>query len=150
MSLQLWFPFIPIIIGLIILRNLAPNLVQRRKESYPTTGFFEAEQKFKRLKDKFNTQELSETKKKLLQDIMVQDGLGRWWTIGYETGQWYVHDGEKWVLSVPPTTEYISSTSGPKAVKKSMPASKIWLSGLAGLILLVWGLIWLAANLGFI
>ncbi len=24
---------------------------------------------------------------------MIQDAQGRWWMIGYETGQWYVHDG---------------------------------------------------------
>jgi len=30
-----------------------------------------------------------------LQELMIQDEQGRWWIIGYETGQWYYHDGEK-------------------------------------------------------
>ena len=36
-----------------------------------------------------------------LQDLMIQDEQGRWWMIGYESRQWYVHDGEKWVRGEP-------------------------------------------------
>ncbi|MFQ5814551.1 MAG: hypothetical protein ACE5I2_15335 [Anaerolineae bacterium] len=37
-----------------------------------------------------------------LKDLMIQDEEGKWWIIGYETGQWYYHDREKWVQAEPP------------------------------------------------
>ena len=37
-----------------------------------------------------------------LKDLMIQDEEGKWWIIGYETGKWYYHDGEKWVRGEPP------------------------------------------------
>jgi hypothetical protein len=35
---------------------------------------------------------------------MVQDKKGRWWVIGNETGQWYVHDKGSWVRDRPPSS----------------------------------------------
>ncbi|MCX6032853.1 MAG: SUMF1/EgtB/PvdO family nonheme iron enzyme [Chloroflexi bacterium] len=58
---------------------------------------------FRQLKAQYDAGTLSETDfKARLQDLMLQDEQGRWWMIGYETGQWYVHDGEKWVRAEPP------------------------------------------------
>ena len=65
--------------------------------------FTETEAEFRQLKAQYDAGDLSETDfKARLQDLMIQDEQGRWWMIGYETGQWYVHDGEKWVRSEPP------------------------------------------------
>ena len=58
---------------------------------------------FRKLKAQYDAGALSEADfKARLQDLMLQDEQGRWWMIGYETGQWYVHDGEKWVKAQPP------------------------------------------------
>ena len=37
-----------------------------------------------------------------LRELMVQDERGTWWMIGYETGEWYLHDGTNWVRADPP------------------------------------------------
>jgi hypothetical protein len=76
--------------------------------------------------------------------MMVQDGQGRWWMIGYETGQWYYHDGEKWVSGTPTTS---TGPTGKNAIKKPVSASGLWLSGIGGSILLLLGFLLILANL---
>ena len=61
-----------------------------------------AEEKFKQLKTKFEAGTLSESDfNAQLEKMMVQDDQGDWWMIGYETEQWYRHDGKDWVKSDP-------------------------------------------------
>ncbi|MCP4538124.1 MAG: hypothetical protein GY832_13365 [Chloroflexi bacterium] len=36
-----------------------------------------------------------------LREMMVEDENGNWWMIGYETGEWYRHDGTDWVRADP-------------------------------------------------
>lgn len=65
--------------------------------------FSQSETEYRRLRDQLDSGQLSEAEfKARLQDLMVEDEQGRWWMIGYETGQWYVHDGEKWLPAQPP------------------------------------------------
>jgi len=65
--------------------------------------FSEVETKFQDLKTQFEAGTLTEAEfKAKLEDLMIQDEEGRWWMIGYETGRWYYHDGEKWVQGEPP------------------------------------------------
>lgn len=65
--------------------------------------FTEAEAEFRQLKAQHDAGALAEADfKARLQDLMIQDNEGRWWMIGVETGQWYLHDGEQWVRSEPP------------------------------------------------
>ena len=37
-----------------------------------------------------------------LREMMVEDTDGNWWMVGYETGEWYRHDGTDWVRADPP------------------------------------------------
>ncbi len=37
-----------------------------------------------------------------LRELMVEDANGDWWMVGYETGEWYRHDGNDWVRADPP------------------------------------------------
>ncbi len=68
--------------------------------------FSRVEAEFHRFKGQFETGALSEAEfKAQLENLMLQDERGRWWMIGYETGQWYYHDGAKWVRSDPPRVE---------------------------------------------
>jgi hypothetical protein len=65
--------------------------------------FRAVEEKVKRLRAQFAAGELPEAAfKAQLEELMIQDAEGHWWTLGYETGQWYCHDGEKWVARHPP------------------------------------------------
>jgi len=65
--------------------------------------FKQAEEEFRQLKARFEAGELTEPEiKAQLQDLMVQDGQGSWWIIGFETERWYRHDGTSWVQADPP------------------------------------------------
>lgn len=66
--------------------------------SYP-----EIEARYRELKAQFDAGMLTEDAfKAQLAELMLQDDQGRWWIIGYETGDWYVYEGEQWVRAVPP------------------------------------------------
>jgi hypothetical protein len=65
--------------------------------------FAQVEAKFKELKRKHEANVITEEEfKAQLEELMIQDEEGRWWMIGYETGKWHCHDGEKWVRAEPP------------------------------------------------
>ena len=65
--------------------------------------FAQVESQYKELKRKYDAGAITEDEfKAQLQDLMIQDEEGRWWSIGYETGQWHYHDGEQWVRAEPP------------------------------------------------
>jgi len=73
--------------------------------------FRQAEQEYHRLKAQYDAGQLSEERMRAaLSDLMVQDDQGRWWVLGYETGTWYVHDGEKWIPGEPPATATTAPT----------------------------------------
>ena len=60
---------------------------------------------YRRLKAQFDAGTLTEADfKARLEELMIQDEQGNWWIIGYETGQWYFHNGEQWVRAEPPGT----------------------------------------------
>src|SRR5512140_2995121 len=52
-----------------------------------------------------------------LQDLMVEHE-GKFWTIGGNSGKWYVHDGQKWVEAEPP------SVPEPQTEKSTSPAAR--------------------------
>ena len=64
--------------------------------------FSQVEAEFQRLKGQFEAGAITEDEfKAQLEELMIEDEEGKWWIIGYETGQWYYHDGEKWVPGEP-------------------------------------------------
>ncbi len=79
--------------------------------------FRQAEQEYHRLKAQYDAGQLSEERMRAaLSDLMVQDDQGRWWVLGYETGTWYVHDGQKWIPGEPPAcTTAPTRTAAPPA-----------------------------------
>ncbi len=77
-------------------------------------NFAEIEALYRSLRAQHAAGTLSEADfKAQLQDLMIEDDQGRWWIIGYETGQWYVHDGEQWAPGEPPRP--------PKPAKETRP-----------------------------
>lgn len=77
--------------------------------------FAKVEAQFKDLREQFDNGRftLDEFKSKLF-DMMVQDDQGNWWMIGYESGQWYRHDGSQWQLDTPPAIRALPSEAPPE------------------------------------
>jgi hypothetical protein len=50
-----------------------------------------------------------------LKDLIIQDDSGNFWTVGFETWQWYRFDGANWVRATP----YRSSAPGQSMTVKS-------------------------------
>lgn len=81
--------------------------------------FAEIEAEYRKLKAQYDAGTFSEADfKARLQDLMIEDEQGRWWIIGYETGQWYVSEGEQWVPGEPPETRQVA----PVLAEPSQPA----------------------------
>jgi hypothetical protein len=81
--------------------------------------FKQAEKRFEQLKVRFAAGTLSEDEfKAQLKDLMLQDEQGGWWMIGYETEQWYRHDGKDWVRTDPPSN--LSQISTQKNIKEEV------------------------------
>ena len=60
--------------------------------------FKQAENTFKELKAQFEAGDLTKTEfETQLEKLMFQDEGGSWWMIGYESEQWYRHNGKNWV-----------------------------------------------------
>jgi len=56
-----------------------------------------------------------------LGELMIQDSEGRWWTVGFATGRWYVHSGENWSESDPPTRAEAGRPSAGTKADTSLP-----------------------------
>jgi formylglycine-generating enzyme required for sulfatase activity len=69
---------------------------------------------YAKLKAQFNAGALSQADfEERLKELEIQDEQGRWWSIGYETGQWYVHENGQWVAADPPSdpADLVSTTT---------------------------------------
>jgi hypothetical protein len=92
------------------------------------------------------------------QQLMVQDGEGRWWTKLGEPGEWHYHDGSAWVRGAPPDYQEATNPADspvqtpsplyPKGVETGRQRVPRWIpaAGLVGLllvgtVLIVWVLI---------
>jgi len=86
--------------------------------------FAQSETEYRRIRAQLDSGQLTETEfKARLQELMVEDERGRWWVIGYETGQWYVHDGENWLPAEPPRSVPPQSAEPPMAVTDQTAAT---------------------------
>ena len=66
-------------------------------------SYSDVQARYRELKVQFDAGTLSEDDfKAQLEELMFQDERGRWWILGYETGDWYVYEGEEWVRAEPP------------------------------------------------
>jgi hypothetical protein len=73
--------------------------------------FAEAQRRYRELRDRYEGGFLKpEQFQALVEELSVQDGQGRWWTIGVKSGKWYVNQEGQWVEAQPP---------GPAAEKKA-------------------------------
>ncbi len=98
--------------------------------------FAEVEDRYRTLRQRFDAGALSEADfKARLEDLMIEDGQGRWWIIGYETGQWYVREGEQWVPGAPPLdTEHSAKGQVKHTAPRTSRRWTRWLGLAAGLL----------------
>lgn len=65
--------------------------------------FQEAEKTYKELRSQYAAGKVSSADFEAeVSKLKLQDAEGRWWQIGVQSGEWYVHDGQKWSKSQPP------------------------------------------------
>lgn len=67
------------------------------------SAFADLEKQAATLRARVRTGEMAEAEcKQRLKEVMRQDDAGQWWMVGYESGQWYRHDGNDWARAEPP------------------------------------------------
>jgi hypothetical protein len=65
-------------------------------------NFAEVEREVAKLRQELAAGRLAEEQfKARLRELMVENTEGNWWMVGYETGEWYRHDGSDWVRADP-------------------------------------------------
>ncbi len=80
--------------------------------------FAQIEAEVSRLRQDLAANRLTEEQfKARLRELMVEDEQGNWWMMGYETGQWYLHDGSGWVRADPPGHVVPRPAPSPEAQK---------------------------------
>lgn len=113
--------------------------------------FSQVEAEYTQLKGQFEAGSLTEEQfKSQLQDLMLQDEAGDWWVIGYETGQWYRHDGTDWVRVDPPGQIEAGTPPPPDSHPESTTSKTVTQSTVSGfmdwrsvvLISVGWGIVW--------
>lgn len=90
-------------------------------------SFQEAERAYQDLRAQYSAGKLSNTDfENEVSKLKVQDAEGRWWQIGVQSGDWYVHDGQKWAKAKPPIhgTPAVVPSAPPEApAASSAPAA---------------------------
>jgi len=89
-------------------------------------NFQEAEKTYKELAAQHSSGKLNDAAFEAeVGKLRMQDDQGRWWQIGVQTGEWYMHDGQKWNKAKPPTPAP-APTVAPvaPAPQPSVPATK--------------------------
>jgi hypothetical protein len=68
-------------------------------------NFQDAEKTYKDLKAQHAAGKLSDADFEAeVAKLRLQDSAGHWWQVGVSTGEWYMHDGQKWNKAKPPAT----------------------------------------------
>jgi hypothetical protein len=66
-------------------------------------NFQEAEKAYQDLRAEYSAGKLSSTDfEEQVSKLKLQDADGKWWQIGVQSGDWYMHDGQKWSKARPP------------------------------------------------
>jgi len=87
-------------------------------------NFQDAEKTYKELKAQHEAGKLSDAAFEAeVGKLRLQDEQGRWWQIGVQSGEWYVHDGQKWNKAKPPVP-VVSPPPAPLVEKPVVSAPK--------------------------
>ena len=89
-----------------------------------TLNFQDAEKTYKDLKAQHAAGKLSDTDFETeVAKLRLQDAQGRWWQLGVQTGEWYMHDGQKWNKAKPPAVVTPPPPKEPGAVPEGASAA---------------------------
>jgi hypothetical protein len=93
-------------------------------------NFQEAEKTYKDLKSQHAAGKLSDADfEAQVGKLKLQDSQGRWWQIGVQTGEWYMHDGQKWNKAKPPVEPMPVVTPAPPPPTESTIAPAVDANG---------------------
>jgi hypothetical protein len=100
--------------------------------------FRQAKEKFFQLKGQLSTGRITQEQfDAALKDLMVQDEQGRYWMIGADSGKWYLHDGQRWVETQPPTGAPQQIQTTPETYSRSQKSNwRLWILGGCAITLL--------------
>jgi hypothetical protein len=85
-------------------------------------NFQEAEKTYKDLRAQHDAGKLSDsTFEAEVGKLRMQDAQGRWWQIGVQTGEWYMHDGQKWNKAKPPVQAPATETTQSPEITAVIP-----------------------------
>ncbi len=88
-------------------------------------NFQEAEKAYQDLRDQYSAGKLSSTDfEEQVSKLKLQDTDGKWWQIGVQSGDWYMHDGQKWSKARPPISveSPVSPAAPPEAETEATSA----------------------------
>ncbi len=75
--------------------------------------FQDAEKTYKDLRTQHAAGKLSDADfEAKVGELRMQDAQGRWWQLGVQTGEWYMHDGQKWNKAKPPMPSAAATSPG--------------------------------------
>ncbi len=91
-------------------------------------NFQDAEKAYQDLREQYSAGKLSNTDfEEQVSKLKLQDADGKWWQIGVQSGDWYMHDGQKWSKARPPIAVEMPATPGapPEGATEPAPAPAI-------------------------
>ncbi len=89
-------------------------------------NFQEAERVYQDLRSQYSAGKLSSTDfEEQVSKLKLQDADGKWWQIGVQSGDWYMHDGQKWSKARPPLSmePAITPTAPPEGASEAADAA---------------------------
>ena len=105
-------------------------------------NFAEVEKKVAKLRQDLAAGRLTEEQfKARLRELMVEDEQGNWWMVGYETGEWYRHDGADWVPDQPPGRIAPKPVPPPLARPVARRRIPVWVWGVVGAVMVALALV---------
>ncbi len=85
-------------------------------------NFQDAEKTYRDLKQQHAAEKLTdEDFEAQVAKLLHQDAQGHWWQLGVETGEWYMHDGQKWNKAKPPPAPVALAVPPPAPVALAAP-----------------------------
>ena len=85
-------------------------------------NFEDAEKTYRNLKEQYAAGKLTDEELEAqVAELSHQDAQGHWWQLGVESGEWYMHDGQKWNKATPPTAPVAPAAPPPAPVVPAAP-----------------------------
>lgn len=98
----------------------APTLATTIQRDPSAERFKNVEAEYFRLRGQFAAGRITRAQlEATLKENMLQDAQGRWWTLGMDSGKWYVCQNETWIESNPPIAQAVTT---PQAIVVQVPA----------------------------